>query len=918
MAHRILTSLVGIDATFSSTLSLTSLAGVGNRMLIVNSAGTVSTQAIPTGTVTSVGLSMPSAFTVTNSPVTGAGTLTVTGAGTAVQYIRGDGTLGVFPDVGGGGGGTVYYLNGNTSQGSIGGTTMYQLSKVPGTGAAANFTRSTTGTIASFITDVGSPNQLTVPPGIWVFNAYLSETGGGSSHAEILAVVEKWDGTTITVINTGPIEQIVNGNVKDLYQFGVSIPSGITLAASDRIAIQIQISNTNGKTVTLYTEDSNICSVTTTFSNGLASLNGLTAPTQYFAVGTSGTDFGISSSSATHTFNLPTASATNRGALSSSDWTTFNNKQNALTNPITGTGTANYLPKFTGSTALGNSLVYDDGTNIGIGTASPSYKLDVNGTARIVNTLTIFNSSLSGYNSGGTANDSLKVSSSNLGASFATQNTNASGYSGIEYIDNSGSVKVFTGFNNNNGQEFRFNNIATSGYIDFLISSTSALRVFNSRNIGIGVTTDAGYKLDVNGTQRVQYGTVERGAIFTHSNGTYAEIVLGNGSAAGTGIVEIHRNGTSAISLRSNSLFINTSRLATPSTFFVNGAFGGSSLGTSVRLSSNTIDQGVYTATSGTQSTVVIGNSGNEIWSPSSGNATYNLLSISPVINTSGTYAGTVRGLYINPTLTSVTGTSYNAIEATGGNVVFGSSSTASQLFVNGGYGGTTPLDIYLANFYGTSTINTGYGTGSKQWLLIGRGSIPTTSGIAGINLGNNQYESGLLFATASGGVFSEKMRIWNTGNVTINFTTDAGYKLDVNGTGRIQNNFEVGAGGSSLQGVKVIPGGYPSLQFWESVMRFSLDREGNNGLSFSSVNGFCAHMINTGTLIGGTSRYDLNSSAQLQVESTTRGFLPPRMTAAQRAAISTPATGLIVYQTDSVEGLYVYTSSGWKALTMV
>ena len=161
-------------------------------------------------------------------------------------------------------------------------------------------------------------------------------------------------------------------------------------------------------------------------------------------------------------------------------------------------------------------------------------------------------------------------------------------------------------------------------------------------------------------------------------------------------------------------------------------------------------------------------------------------------------------------------------------------------------------------------------------------------------------------------------MRLSTGNNLLIGTTTDAGYKLDVNGTGRIQNNFEVGAGGSSLQGVKVIPGGYPSLQFWESVMRFSLDREGNNGLSFSSVNGFCAHMINTGTLIGGTSRYDLNSSAQLQVESTTRGFLPPRMTAVQRAAISTPATGLIVYQTDSVEGLYVNTSSGWKALTMV
>jgi len=52
----------------------------------------------------------------------------------------------------------------------------------------------------------------------------------------------------------------------------------------------------------------------------------LTAQVQNFAVGTSGTDFGISSATSTHTFNLPTASATNRGALSSADWTTFNGK----------------------------------------------------------------------------------------------------------------------------------------------------------------------------------------------------------------------------------------------------------------------------------------------------------------------------------------------------------------------------------------------------------------------------------------------------------------------------------------------------------------------------------------------------------------------------------------------------------------
>jgi hypothetical protein len=46
---------------------------------------------------------------------------------------------------------------------------------------------------------------------------------------------------------------------------------------------------------------------------------------------------------------------------------TWNAKQNALTNPITGTGTTNYLPKFTGASALGNSQIFDNGTFVGIG-----------------------------------------------------------------------------------------------------------------------------------------------------------------------------------------------------------------------------------------------------------------------------------------------------------------------------------------------------------------------------------------------------------------------------------------------------------------------------------------------------------------------------------------------------------------------
>lgn len=52
--------------------------------------------------------------------------------------------------------------------------------------------------------------------------------------------------------------------------------------------------------------------------------------------------------------------------------------------------------------------------------------------------------------------------------------------------------------------------------------------------------------------------------------------------------------------------------------------------------------------------------------------------------------------------------------------------------------------------------------------------------------------------------------------------------------------------------------------------------------------------------------------SAKLEVSSTTQGFLFPRMTSAQRTGISSPATGLMVYQTDAEEGVYINKSFGW------
>ena len=55
------------------------------------------------------------------------------------------------------------------------------------------------------------------------------------------------------------------------------------------------------------------------------------------------------------------------------------------------------------------------------------------------------------------------------------------------------------------------------------------------------------------------------------------------------------------------------------------------------------------------------------------------------------------------------------------------------------------------------------------------------------------------------------------------------------------------------------------------------------------------------------------NGSSLLEVNSTTKGVLFPRMTLSQRNAIVSPATGLLIYQTDNTPGYYYYYGSGWS-----
>ena len=57
------------------------------------------------------------------------------------------------------------------------------------------------------------------------------------------------------------------------------------------------------------------------------------------------------------------------------------------------------------------------------------------------------------------------------------------------------------------------------------------------------------------------------------------------------------------------------------------------------------------------------------------------------------------------------------------------------------------------------------------------------------------------------------------------------------------------------------------------------------------------------------------DNSAMLDIKSTTKGFLPPRMTTAQRDAIVSPASGLVIFNT-TTNSLEYKSSTGWVSLT--
>ena len=166
---------------------------------------------------------------------------------------------------------------------------------------------------------------------------------------------------------------------------------------------------------------------------------------------------------------------------------------------VTGSGTTNYVPKFTSSTALGNSALYDGGgSNIGIGTNNPYYALDV----RFTNNATSF----SGGSSGNWGGSGLRLQNASATAGamaliqFRTSTTEW--FIGNKFISSSPDKSDFI-FNHEDSEKVRFTNDGNVGI--GITNPDNPLEVFGADS-GIKISSASNNRPHL----RLECGTAEK------------------------------------------------------------------------------------------------------------------------------------------------------------------------------------------------------------------------------------------------------------------------------------------------------------------------------------------------------------------------------------------------------------------------
>lgn len=288
----------------------------------------------------------------------------------------------------------------------------------------------------------------------------------------------------------------------------------------------------------------------------------------------------LSYNSTTGAFTISQATTSTDGYLSSTDWNTFNGKQNALTNPVTGTGTSGYVTFWNGSgTVTGDAAHFWDNTNkrLGIGTNTPSDRFNVvvasngnnirldgptsgfiiqtnassvdlisyGGTTPAYRALNFSTGASTNVTITTAGNVGISTTSPNsnlqIGSQTASSTTNPSNMSlGATYgttLSNGMKVKLFDTGSTVHGIGVNAGNvyIATlDGSTDITINtnSTERIRINSSGNCGIGTASPT----FVSGYTTLSVNNTSAGGIFeTMSNGTAQGRFFGNTTTVGVG-----------------------------------------------------------------------------------------------------------------------------------------------------------------------------------------------------------------------------------------------------------------------------------------------------------------------------------------------------------------------------------------------
>jgi hypothetical protein len=180
---------------------------------------------------------------------------------------------------------------------------------------------------------------------------------------------------------------------------------------------------------------------------------------------------------------------------------------------ITGSGTDNYIPKFNGTTALENSLIFDDGTNVGIGTVTPGAKLQIDTDSNFANGLSIRN-----INAGTGAYGFIGIYTSTGGIDLRAHSAAHSSSPSTSMINSSSAMTNGLLILQAGANPIRFN-----------IGGGEQMRISGAGNVGIGTSSPLA-KLHVVGTSSFQsdfaYIDVLNDAIYMYgknNSGMYLE-----------------------------------------------------------------------------------------------------------------------------------------------------------------------------------------------------------------------------------------------------------------------------------------------------------------------------------------------------------------------------------------------------------